>query len=101
MKVIFLLPNLSSGGAERVVSILSSSMIENEKNGYIVDCGDSSGLSEKMHELASNEELAELIGANATYVCDIFSEDRIKEKWCDILQIMKQQSKNREAAKEG
>ena len=34
MKIAFILPNISSGGAERVVSILSASLVE---KGYDVD----------------------------------------------------------------
>lgn len=61
-------------------------LIQEGKNGYIVNAGDYEALAEKMCFLVENPNAAEAVGAEAVKIKDTFSESNIITKWIDYLQ---------------
>ncbi len=60
-------------------------LIEDGKNGLLVDIGDVEGLVEKMTYLANHHNLAMTLGINASELYSVLNKDRINKEWMDFL----------------
>lgn len=60
-------------------------LIEDGKNGVLVEIGDVEGLVEKMNCLADNQEKAQQIGTQATELYQLLNKERINREWIDFL----------------
>lgn len=60
-------------------------LIEDGKNGVLVEIGDVEGLVEQMNCLADNPEKAQQIGTQATELYQLLNKERINREWIDFL----------------
>lgn len=63
----------SPGGARMVV--------DNNINGFITPCGDSSAIAEKMCVMAENPGIRKMFSENAAEKINVFAPEKIHEKW--------------------
>ena len=62
-------------------------LIENGKNGLLVNTGDVEGLVKAMNKIV-NTCVADSLGFEAKKVTEHFSEDRITDMWCEYIQTL-------------
>jgi glycosyltransferase involved in cell wall biosynthesis len=60
-------------------------LIEDGKNGLLVDAGDTDGLFQAMNRMA-DAGIADSLGLEAKKVTERFSEERITDMWCEYVQ---------------
>lgn len=60
-------------------------LIEDGKNGLLVDINDIDGLCKKMEYIADNPNEAKRIGQEATKIFDMLNKDKIYKEWIDFL----------------
>lgn len=60
-------------------------VIENKKNGVLIDCGDEKALEKEMRELLSNAELRQRYGENATKIADQLRTEEIVSRWLEFI----------------
>lgn len=60
-------------------------LIEHEKNGVLLPCGDPNAVADAILNLIENSELAVDCGKNATDICNRFSPEIIIEKWNNYI----------------
>lgn len=63
-------------------------LINDGKNGLLVDIGDVDGLLNKMDFLASEKEKARLIGQEAKGLYELLNKERIYKEWIDFLKTV-------------
>lgn len=56
-------------------------LIKDGENGFLVDCGNSNALAEKLLELVENEEISNKFSQNAPKIINEFSEEKIASMW--------------------
>ncbi|MGM9900018.1 MAG: glycosyltransferase [Bacilli bacterium] len=60
-------------------------VIENNVNGLLVPVGDVQSLYEAMDRILFDDKLAESLGKNASKIADDLAQDKIAEKWYNLL----------------
>jgi glycosyltransferase involved in cell wall biosynthesis len=60
-------------------------MIENNKNGFLVDMNDAAGMANKIVELIEHPDQAHAIACNARKYAEQYDEDVVMEKWRELL----------------
>lgn len=63
-------------------------LIENTKNGYLVNVGNEHELSETMKLILSEDELRENIGKEAKKIIDLVDIDVINREWQNFIELM-------------
>ena len=63
----------------------ATDLIEDKKNGYLVDVGDIDGIEKRMDYIASNEDLANMIGMAASKITKRLELSKIAGEWISAL----------------
>lgn len=63
----------------------ATDLINDSKNGYLVEVGDAQAMSSKMSLLVDNEDIREQMGKEATAIFNRLKEDIICNAWVDYL----------------
>ena len=60
-------------------------LIDDGRNGFLVDCGDRNALADAMLKILSSAELQETVGEEATSIAQRLNIDTIYRQWMDMI----------------
>lgn len=65
----------------------ATDLVEDGKNGYLINVKDISSLTDRMTRIADDVVLRERMGVEAAKVYELLKEDKVCEQWIDYLQM--------------
>ncbi len=64
-------------------------IIENNTNGYLIECFDEREMAKKIEHIIQNIEVRKEMSRNSKQRCSLFTEDEVLKQWVNVLETLK------------